>query len=147
MKVKLNVTNSIPHTAKAENARRSQSFKGVASYIGDANKGFIHYLEKGGFFAEFCIMDLCGLVLPRVWQGFNRNKEELGHYNWQAGTEEFLRESITGPSMFLIPIGAVILAGRLLGKATQIKTNLLESFSNIFKGSSANIENKLGRCK
>ena len=76
MKVKLNVTNSIPHTAKAENVRRSQSFKGVASYIGDANKSFIHYLEKGGFFAEFCIMDLCGLVLPRVWQGFNRNKEE-----------------------------------------------------------------------
>ncbi len=132
-----NVINNIS-IAKNNNKKyipnqRNQSFGGFLTAIGNANKGLMNIIEKGGFFAEFCIMDMCGLVLPRVYQGFNRNKEELGHWNIQAGLEEFLREFITGPSMFLIPIGAVLLSGRLLGKATQINFNLLKRFTNVFK--------------
>ena len=111
----------------------SPNFRGFWHRIGNANRAAMEYLEKGGFFAEFCLMDMCGMVLPRVYQGFQRNKEELGHLNYQAGMEEFLREFITGPSMFLIPIGAVILAGKLLGRGTQINSKLLTKFSDTFK--------------
>jgi len=135
----INVTNAIPVVNSVAKKQGNTSFKGLMSTIGNTNKNFIHFLEKGGFFAEFCLMDMCGLVLPRVYQGFHRNKEELGHLNYQAGMEEFLRESITGPSMFLIPIGAVILAGRLMGKATQINTKLLCKFSELFEGVGTNV--------
>ena len=134
----LNVTSNLNVTNNKYNSNQRtnrQSFKGLKSclhYIGDKNKALMHFVEKGEFFAEFCIMDMCGLVLPRVWQGFHRNKEELGHLNYQAGMEEFLREFITGPSMFLIPMGAVALAGRLFGKATQIKSDILTKFSEVF---------------
>ena len=109
------------------------SFRGFWNKVGTVNKNLMEHIEKGGFFAEFCIMDMCGMVLPRVYQGFQRNKEELGHLNYQAGAEEFLREFITGPSMFLIPIATVILAGRRLGRATQINSKLLTQFSDAFK--------------
>lgn len=130
--MKLNNIN-VNNTALSRRAANNTSFKGVWNHIGTVNKNLMERIEKGGFFAEFCIMDMCGLVLPRVYQGFQRNKEELGHLNYQAGAEEFLREFITGPSLFLIPIGAVVLAGRLLGKATQINSKLLTQFSDTFK--------------
>ena len=117
----------------------SNSFRGIGTIVGNANRWAMHHLETGGFFAEFCLMDLCGLVLPRVYQGFQRNKKELGHLNYQAGLEELIREGTTGPSMFLIPISAVIMAGKLLGKATQINFNLLGKFSESFKSLGENI--------
>lgn len=109
------------------------SFKGFARALGDFNQKAMNKLEKGGFFAEFVTLDLIGLVLPRVYQGFQRNKEELGHLNYQAGTEEFLREFITGPSLFLIPISLVILAGKALGKAVQINSKVFNKFTETFK--------------
>ena len=130
MKVNSLYTNNAAVSRKAAN---KTSFNGFFSKVGSVNKGVMEYIEKGGFFAEFCIMDMCGMVLPRVYQGFHRNKQELGHLNYQAGMEEFLREFITGPSMFLIPIGAVILAGRRLGRGTLINSKLLNQFTDIFK--------------
>ena len=130
MKVNNLYTNNV---AVSRRATTKTTFNGFLTKVGSLNKGVMEYIEKGGFFAEFCIMDMCGMVLPRVYQGFNRNKEELGHLNYQAGMEEFLREFITGPSMFLIPIAAVVLAGRMLGKGTQINSKLLTQFSESFK--------------
>ena len=115
------------------NDAKNVNFKGIGRALGDLNKFAMQRIEKGGFFAEFVILDMCGLVLPRVYQGFQRNKKELGHLNYQAGTEEFLREFITGPSLFLIPLGAVALAGKALGKGVQINSNTLKKFTQVFK--------------
>ena len=134
MKVNNFVGNSTALTGKAAN---HTSFRGFWNKVGSVNKGLME---------EFCIMDLCAMVLPRIYSGLNRNKEELGHLNYQAGAEEALREGITGPSMFLIPIGAVILAGRRLGKGTLINSKLLTQFSDIFKNLGARFaaqENKV----
>ncbi len=119
--------------ALAQKATNNTSFNGFWSSVGKANKNLMQQIERGGFFAEFCIMDVCGMVLPRIYQGLHRNEKELGHLNYQAGAEEALREGITGPSMFLIPIIAVYLAGRMLGKGTRINSNLLAQFSDSFK--------------
>lgn len=141
MKVSNNIGSNPVQISRAAN-NTGTSFRGFWSKVGSVNKGLMEHIEKGGFFAEFCIMDMCGLVLPRVYQGFRRNEKELGHLNYQAGTEEFLREFITGPSMFLIPIGAVILAGRRLGKATAINSKLLKQFSDVFKNMGAKFANR-----
>ena len=137
----LNVTNNKYKSKQGSNRQSFKGWKSCLHYVGDKNKALMHFVEKGGFFAEFCIMDMCGLVLPRVWQGFHRNKEELGHLNYQAGMEELLREAITGPSMFLIPMGAVLLAGRIFGKATQIKSDVLTKFSEVFSSISGKVAN------
>ena len=125
-----NYTNRLP---------QKQNFNGAVRLIGDANKALMKKIETGGFFLEFVLLDLMGMVLPRVYQGFNRNKKELGHLNYKAGTEEFLRESITGPSMFLIPLATVVLAGKALGKGVQINGNTLKKFTSVFKKTGANM--------
>ncbi len=124
---------------KASKSNQHPSFKGVGTVLGDLNKFAMKKIEKGGFFAEFVILDMCGLVLPRVYQGFQRNKEELGHLNYQAGTEEFLREFITGPSLFLIPLASVLLAGKALGRGVQINSNTMKKFTQTFKELGENI--------
>ena len=141
MKVSNNITVNAVQTRKTAN-NTGTSFRGFWSKIGSGNKALMEHIEKGGFFAEFCLMDMCGLVLPRVYQGFRRNEKELGHLNYQAGAEEFLREFITGPSMFLIPIGAVILAGRKLGRGTLVNSKLLTQFSDLFKNMGASFARK-----
>ena len=118
---------------------QKQNFNGAVRLIGDANKALMKKIETGGFFLEFVLLDLMGMVLPRVYQGFNRNKKELGHLNYKAGTEEFLRESITGPSMFLIPLATVVLAGKLLGKGVQINGSTMKKFTSIFKKTGASM--------
>lgn len=139
--MKVNNISVAQSRAKINNSKQSQnlSFKGVGSFLGDLNKFAMQRIEKGGFFAEFVILDMCGLVLPRVYQGFQRNKKELGHLNYQAGTEEFLREFITGPSLFLIPLTAVVLAGKALGRSVQINSKTMQKFSNTFKELGENI--------
>ena len=118
---------------------QKQNFNGAVRLIGDANKALMKKIETGGFFLEFVLLDLMGMVLPRVYQGFNRNKKELGHLNYKAGTEEFLRESITGPSMFLIPLATVALAGKVLGKGVQINGSTMKKFTSIFKKTGSNM--------
>ncbi len=124
----------------APDAASRMNFKGFGTTLGNLNKNLMSRIEHGGFFAEFVLLDMTALVLPRVYQGFQRNKEELGHLNYQAGTEEFLREFITGPSLFLIPIAAVLLAGKALGKTTQINSSVMKKFTEAFKNIGANIK-------
>ena len=135
----LNVTNA----GIRRNPAKHTSFKGIASTLGNLNQVAMSKLEKGGFFAEFVLLDLIGLVLPRVYQGFQRNKEELGHLNYQAGTEEFLREAITGPSLFIIPIGILTGLGKALGKAVQINSNVMKKFTKSFENVGEDIANSV----
>ena len=135
IKVENNLSN-----LKAQKSAKNVNFGGFGTAIGNLNKAAMNYIEHGGFFAEFVLLDTVALVLPRVYQGFQRNKKELGHLNYQAGTEEFLREFITGPSLFIIPITAVILAGKALGKCTQINSAVMKKFTDAFSSMAQNIK-------
>ncbi|MDD3594383.1 MAG: hypothetical protein PHX18_07130 [Candidatus Gastranaerophilales bacterium] len=146
MQVQFNTT--IKKGYPKNNDNRSQtitgaSFKGssLLSKAGTVNQVLMNKFENGGFFLEFFCLDFIGLVFPRVWQAFNRNKAELGHWNVMAGIEELLRESITGPSMFLIPMVALAFAGRFLGKGAKINTNVINKFTKIFRESASNLAN------
>lgn len=138
---------SVKPSNKQQNVKRIQhvAFKGNAATSGVKAMGgvlpwFMNKIENGGFFLEFVILDLCGLVIPRTVQAFNRNKEQLGGLNIVAGTEEFLREALTGPSMFLIPLGALALAGKLTGRGSQINVKTLRKFTDVFKKTAPKIK-------
>lgn len=62
-------------------------------------------IERRGFFTEFLIVDLLSMIVPRVWIGLNRDREKTHKLNVKSGAEEAGRELISGPSMFLIPMG------------------------------------------
>src|SRR5574344_1451662 len=66
--------------------------------------GIFKFIEKTGFFVQFLIVDTLSMVLPRTILGLNRDKDKIGHYNYQAGLEELGRESLSGPTMNIIPM-------------------------------------------
>ena len=103
---------------------------------------FQRKLETGGFFFEFVFIDFVGLIVPRTIQAYNRNKEELGHPNYKAATEEFLREVLTGPSMFLIPMGFLLSSKKMFGSASQVKLDALKKFKEITAKAVSNNKDK-----
>lgn len=48
-------------------------------------------------------IDLFGMIMPRTLIDLNRNKGELGHYNWDAGRETFMREVFSSSILFFGP--------------------------------------------
>jgi len=131
---------------KNKSAAVQQSFCGAVSATQAAPKTgvvktmlngidkFQRTLEKGGFFAEFIVVDFFGMMVPRTWQAYNRNKEELGHVNHKAGREEAIREVLSGPSFFIIPLAFLAASRGIFGPASHIKLDLLKKFKGITEG-------------
>lgn len=114
-------------TAEQENNKRKNnpSFGSLA--------GLATFIETQGFMGEFLTNDLFGMMGPRVWQGYNRNKEELGHLNHKAGREEAVRELLSGPAYFYVPMAVMGTAAFLMGKAAKVGATALDSFKPIMK--------------
>ena len=83
-------------------------------------------IDKGGFAASFIAQDGIGMVAPRIYEGLNRNRatdengKKKGPLNWEFARREGIREILSGPSAFLIPLG--ILAGikKFSGSANNV---------------------------
>lgn len=95
--------NNIPTPKATLNNKVVKSDVSFGGAMSPVNRMF-KFIESAGFFIEFLIIDTLSMVLPRTLVGLNRDKEKLGHPNYQAGAEEFGRESLSGPSMNLIPM-------------------------------------------
>lgn len=108
------------------------SFSGSGMPVVDGIIGFITWMENGGKAVEFTVTDCLAMIFPRTFQAYNRNSKELGHPNYKAGTEEALREFLTGPSMFLVPLGLVGLGNKMFGEASGIGFNKLRKFGETF---------------
>lgn len=93
----------------------------------------MNFIERNGFFAEFCILDFISLVAPRIAVGLDRDRDKTGKWNLKAGSEEARRELLSGPGIFLIPMG--ILAGfRHFKPATFVPRDNMTKMTEIFKG-------------
>lgn len=124
---------------------RNPSFKGAAA---NPVVGLMDFIDKGGFAASFIIQDGLGFIAPRVGKGILRGgkekKDENGNpildkngkpkheYNWEFARKEGLREVLTGPSAFLIPLGMLSVINRKFGTGNSVKLNYLDSFNNTF---------------
>ncbi len=128
--------------AKYNNNTRKQTtptFKGGA----DSLIKFWDTIGRGGWSANFVLQDVAGNNVPRTTISLHRNKEELGHLNYMAASETFLRESLSGPSMVAVPLGIMALSTRLAGPATKIPTQNIADFSQIMKTTLANFDGSI----
>jgi len=105
------------------------SFSGFGDSLTKANK----WLNDGNYVKGFLVLDVCGFILPRIYQAFMRNREELGGYNYKAATEEAIREFLSGPGIFAVPFSCILLAKNLIGPATNVANDALEALSDKFE--------------
>lgn len=138
-------TNTYSHADKKD----SVSFTGsagttAAGVVSAAVVGLMNFIEKGGYPAEFIIQDGLGFIAPRVGKGLLRGgpekRDENGNIvldkngkpehelNWNFARKEFLREIITGPSSFLIPLFMLGQVKKRFGSANAVKMNYIDSF-------------------
>ena len=108
--------------------RQNTSFKGVDSFcLGVANA-----VENGGLAVSFTMQDMAGTNFPRFLSGLFRNSSENnGEINVNFAMKEGVREFLTGPSMFLIPMGILAVAKKALGSAILIPSRVIKEFNNI----------------
>lgn len=108
---------------------------------------FATFIEKNGFLGEFLAVDSTGMMGPRGIQGFLRNREELGHLNYKAGREELVRELLSGPAFFYVPLTVLSLASLLKGKAAKVDVKTLGEFKNIMKNTAVDMKNAVSTKK
>jgi hypothetical protein len=132
---------------KIQNNYKNTTFNGnLATKATDAVSWGIKRIETGGVLVDFCFVDLLGMVIPRTYQAFTRNREELdGKLNVKNGIEELIREMFSGPSMFVIPMAFILLSKKLFGTSSNIQFKtfaaLSESFKNVLKTGKVSKEN------
>jgi hypothetical protein len=101
--------------------------------------GLATFIETNGFLGEFLTVDTTGMAAPRAIQGYNRNKKELGHLNYKAGTEETIREALSGPAFFFVPAIVLGVAAMIKGKSAKVTTDAIDAFKGIMGKASKNI--------
>lgn len=109
--------------------------------FGNFVTGLTTFLENNGFLAEFLTIDTTGMMLPRMGQGYMRNRKELGHLNYKAGREELVRELLSGPAFFYVPMAIITGSGLLNGKAARVEASVLDNFGALMEKTSVNMKN------
>ena len=126
---KKNINNNI-HTPK------NPTFKGgLDSFC----LGVADLIENGGLAISFTLQDMLGTNLPRPIMGLRRNtKENKGEKNLKFAAKELVREMLTGPSMFLIPMGMLGVGKKLFGKTIDVPMKFIKSFGEIHSAQALN---------
>ena len=113
------------------NNKKNTSFKGLG-VIDSISLGVANAIENGGLAVSFTLQDMLGTNLPRPIMGLRRNKKENhGEKNLSFAAKEVVREFLTGPSMFLIPMTTLAIAKRTVGKAINVPMKFIKSFGEI----------------
>lgn len=122
-----NQFNSVqPNNNNTKNKQSTPSF-------GNLGVGLATFIESNGFLGEFLTIDTTGMMTPRTVQGYARNSKELGHPNYKAGREEMVRELLSGPAFFYVPLSILTLAGIIRGKSAKVTTDVLNGFQSVMK--------------
>lgn len=131
MRIQQSITK--PQTTPAGELKQKpyrQNFKGLDSVVIVT----MDAIERGGTFASFVTQDFLGAILPRPLAGLTRNKKEnQGKVNTKFALKEVIREFITGPSMFLIPMGILHVTKKHVGKALDVPAEFIKSLGDIYK--------------
>lgn len=107
---------------------------------GAAVVSLMDMIDRGGFVASFLVQDFLGMNVPRTVTGLYRNREITNQYNYQEAAEVALREFLSGPTMFAVPVLMLWGTKRMFGKANAIPVNIIralgDNFANNVKGKS-----------
>lgn len=126
---KININNNI-------RTKNNPTFKGgLDSFC----LGVADLIENGGLAISFTLQDMLGTNLPRPIMGLRRNtKENKGEKNLKFAAKELVREMLTGPSMFLIPMGMLGVGKRIIGKTIDVPMKFIKSFGEIHAAQAIN---------
>jgi len=119
-----------PRAARIVQNTHSQSFG--AGGVGNAVISVMDSIDRGGFVASFLIQDLFGMNVPRTTTGLFRNSEITGQLNYQEAAEVGIREFLSGPVMFAVPMIMIAAIKRLYGKANAIPANIIKAIGDNF---------------
>lgn len=134
-----------PSSPSVQNAK-SVSFTGAGF---NPIVSLMDFIDAGGYAASFIIQDGIGFIAPRVGKGLLRGgeekKDENGnvildkngqpehHLNWAYARKEGIREIVTGPSAFLIPMGMLAVINKYCGTGNSVKLNYIDGFKKPFE--------------
>ncbi|CCY63046.1 unknown [Clostridium sp. CAG:967] len=129
-------TGAIKHT----NLNDRQKSSNQQSFTGSFNPvvTVMDAIDKGGFAASFIAQDGIGMVAPRIYEGLNRNRQKdengkkTGPLNWEFARREGIREILSGPSAFLIPMGILAVLKKTSGTANNVHVNHIEALGQNF---------------
>lgn len=133
--------NSAINVAKHNNLKeKTQQKPQQTSFTGSFNPvvTLMDAIDKGGFAASFIAQDGIGMVAPRIYEGLNRNREKdengkkIGPLNWEFARREGIREILSGPSAFLIPMGIMAIIKKTSGTANNVHVSHIEALGQNF---------------
>lgn len=133
--------NSTINIAKHNNLKeQNQQKHQQTSFTGSFNPvvTLMDAIDKGGFAASFIAQDGIGMVAPRIYEGLNRNREKdengkkIGPLNWEFARREGIREILSGPSAFLIPMGIMAIIKKTSGTANNVHVSHIEALGQNF---------------
>lgn len=127
-------------SANQHNKFNEQKNNNQQSFTGSFNPvvTVMDAIDKGGFAASFIAQDGIGMVAPRIYEGLNRNRKtdengkKTGPLNWEFARREGIREILSGPSAFLIPLGILSIIKKTSGTANNVHTNHIQLLGQNF---------------
>lgn len=119
------------------------SFTGINPVV-----GLMDFIAAGGYPAAFILQDGLGFIAPRIYKGLKRggkkkldengneildkNGEPKRELNWAYARKEGVREVITGPSAFVIPMLMLQYINKHFGRSNSARLDYIDGFKNIF---------------
>ena len=89
-------------------------------------------IDRGGFAASFIVQDFLGMAAPRVGTGIFRNHDKTGELNWDFAKKEGIREVLSGPSAFLIPLGMMFGIKKFAGASNNVPVDFINGLGETF---------------
>lgn len=120
--------------------KRNNKLSNQQSFTGSFNPivTVMDTIDKGGFMASFIAQDGIGMVAPRIYEGLNRNRERdengkrTGPLNWEFARREGIREILSGPSAYFIPLGLLTLIKKYSGSANNVHADHIHTLGEHF---------------
>ena len=102
------------------------SFKGGGNLIIST----MDFVDRGGLFASFLIQDFFGMNIPRTATGLYRNSDITGELNYLEAAEVAIREFLSGPVMFAVPMLMIWGIKRAFGKANDVPVDVIRAMGD-----------------
>lgn len=129
-----NTQNGVRRNQNKVSTKHQQSFTGSFNPVVTV----MDAIDKGGFMASFITQDGIGMVAPRIYEGLNRNRERdengkrTGPLNWEFARREGIREVLSGPSAYFIPLGLLTLIKKYSGSANNVHADHIKTLGEHF---------------
>lgn len=103
-----------------------------AGGLGNGIISVMDTIDRGGLFASFVIQDFFGMNIPRTATGLYRNSDITGELNYQEAAEVAIREFLSGPVMFAVPMLMIWAIKRSFGKANDVPVDVIRAMGDKF---------------